>query len=618
MKRIFLFLLIFAVLADAAWLVVIRPSPELRALARLPSRSELATAGRKIAASAPVRQLFSGELLRPQPLEPTELVPEDALLLIDAADAAAAGQTFLSSRFGRTLKGIRWAAVLDQLEVPPLLRKPAEEQLASLQHLLAHPLLQEAFSRRTVLALLPPEPEALAAAPLDTLLTRALLLTAPPPEGGAAFLDLLKTEKKQPDLLYHHGMGILVLELEQGRKLHAALVGGQIALSLGLEPVQQSIDLFIRHFIYKRNGLAARRDYAELKQEAGARDDFFLYADLARLKALLAGEAALPPLETTSGIRSMALFHRPDGETAKLTTVLRFAPEELRQPLQKKIYTAAPVANRTLAKMPNSLLLYVWSGWLQPDCWRQSLIDSGRQESADKTDAWFKAQTGLSFGEILSLFGQEFSVNIAEISTTGLFPVPRLCFVLEVRALKKAEIFLSRLLSGLPIKREKLPNGVTLVTLQAAKGMLQPSYAFADGFLYLADSREQLVAILAESGGRMQDDASFQAVDTGKGQPSNLLIFARAAQLTDGLKELAAWGGTMIAVRNDLAGEKSKVLIDQVIMPLIDSLGGFESVSLRSFTRNGELVLEAATLTAAEKQPAVAAEAATSVGIKKY
>ncbi|MGR0481804.1 MAG: hypothetical protein ACTFAL_10480 [Candidatus Electronema sp. V4] len=609
MKRIFLFLLILVVLADAMWLVVIRPSLELRELARLPSRSELATARRKIAASAPVRQFLSGELLRPQPLEPTELVPEDALLLIDAADAAAAGRTFLSSRFGRTLKDIRWAAVLDQLDVPPLLRKPAEEQLASLQHLLVHPLLQEAFSQRTVLALLPPEPEALAAAPLDTLLTHALLLTAPPSEGGAAFLDLLKAEKKQPDVLYHHGMGILVLELDQGRKLHAALVGGQIALSLGLEPVQQSIDLFIRHFIYKRNGLAARRDYAELKQEAGGCDDFFLYADLARLKALFAGEAVLPPLEAASGARSMALFHRPDGEAAKLTTVLRFAPEELRLPLQKKIYSTAPVANRTLAKMPASLLLYVWSGWLQPDCWRQSLIDSGRQETTDKTDAWFKAQTGLSFGEILSLFGREFSVNIAEISTTGLFPVPRLCFVVEVRERKKAERFLSHLLSGLPVKREQLPDGVTLVSLQAAKGMLQPAYAFADSFLYLADSREQLVAILAESGGRMQDDRSFQAVDTGRGQPGNLLIFARAAELAEGLKEMAAWAGTMIAVRSDQAGEKSKVLIDQVVMPLLDSLGGFEAVSLRSFTRSGELVLEAAALTAAAKQPELAAEA---------
>uniref|UniRef100_UPI0040562189 hypothetical protein n=1 Tax=Candidatus Electronema sp. TaxID=2698783 RepID=UPI0040562189 len=269
----------------------------------------------------------------------------------------------------------------------------------------------------------------------------------------------------------------------------------------------------------------------------------------------------------------------------------------------------APVANRTLAKMPASLLLYVWSGWLRPDCWRQSLIDSGRQETADKTDAWFKAQAGLSFGEILSLFGREFSVNIAEISTTGLFPVPRLCFVVEVRERKKAERFLSRMLSGLPVKSQKLPDGVTLVSLQAAKGMLQPSYAFADGFLYLADSREQLVAILAESGGRMQDDASFQAVDTGKGQPGNLLVFARAAQLTDGLKELAAWGGTMIAVRDDQIGEKSKVLIDQVIMPLLDSLGGFETVSLRSFTRSGELVLEAAALTAAEKRSELAAEA---------
>ncbi|WP_417912299.1 hypothetical protein [Candidatus Electronema sp. TJ] len=608
MKRIVLFLLIFAVLADAAWLVVIRPSPELRALAQLPSRSELAAAGRKIATSALARQLLSGELLRPHPLEPLELVPEDALLFIDAADAAAAGRTFLNSRLGQTLKDIHWSAVLDQLEVPPLLRKPAEEQLASLQHLLNHPLLQESFSRRTVLALLPPEPESLSAAPLDALLSHALLLAEPPPEGSAVFLDLLKAEKKQPDLLYHHGMGIVVLELDQGRKLHAAAVGGQIALSLGLEPVQQSIDLFVRHFIYKRNGLITKRDYAALKQEAGGLNDFFLYANLARLKTLLAGEEALP-LAAPSGLHSLAIFHRPDGGTANFTTVLRFLSESLRLPLQKKIYTAAPTANRTLAKMPASLLLYIWSAWLQPASWRQSLIENGSQEMVDKTDAWFKAQTGLSFGEILSLFGREFSVNIADISTGGLFPVPRLCFVLEVPERNKAELLLDRLLSGMPVKSETLPNGVRLFSLQAAKGMLQPSYAFADNFLYLADSREQLLAILAESEGRMQADPSFQAVDTGKGQPGNLLIFARAARLVDGLKELAAWAGMMIAVRSDQAGEKSKVLIDQVIMPLLDSLGSFETVSLRSFTRKGELVMEAAALIAAEKQPEIAAEA---------
>lgn len=607
MKRILLFLLIFAVLADAAWRIVIRPSPELRELARLPSRSELAAAGQEIAASPFVRQFLSGELLRPQPVRPQELVPENALLLIEAADAAAAGRTFASSHFGQTLKGIRWSAVLDQLEVPPPLRKPAEKQLSALRRQLAHPLIQAAMSQQAVLAVLPPKPEDVAAAPSDSLLANILLLTAPP-ENSADLLDLLKAEKKQPDMLYHHGVGILTLELEQGRKLHAALVGGQAVLSFSLEPVRRSIDLYIRHFLYKRNGLAAKSDYAALKKEAGGHDDFFLYADLAGLKMLLAGETALP-LAAQSGARSMAMFHHPDGKTAKLTTVLRFAPEELRLPLQQKIYTAAPTANRTLAKMPASLLLYAWSGWLRPDCWRQSLIESGRQETADKTDAWFKEQTGLSLSEILSLFGQELSVNIAEISTSGLFPVPRLCFVVEVQERKKAERFLSRLLSGLPVKREQLPDGVTLVSLQAAKGMLQPAYAFANSFLYLADSREQLVAILAESGGRMQDDRSFQAVDTGRGQPGNLLIFARAAELAEGLKEMAAWAGTMIAVRSDQAGEKSKVLIDQVVMPLLDSLGGFEAVSLRSFTRSGELVLEAAALTAAAKQPELAAEA---------
>ena len=66
------------------------------------------------------------------------------------------------------------------------------------------------------------------------------------------------------------------------------------------------------------------------------------------------------------------------------------------------------------------------------------------------------------------------------------------------------------------------------------------------------------------------------------------------AELVNGLKELAAWAGAMLAVRDEDAGAKSKVLVDEVISPILDSFSTFAAVSLRSEVRPGELVLETA------------------------
>jgi hypothetical protein len=601
MKRIILFLLIFLVSTDAVYCIVLRPQ-KIGMTLLLPSRSELAAVGRWLAESRVVHQFISGDWLKPQQLDPLELVPENALLMLDADNALAAGQSLLASPFGQTVTGIRWPAVLKQLEVPSVIRLLLAQRTAEITLLLADPNLQDIFSRRTVTALLPPEnPRQLHDDPLRTLQEQTLLLAAPKENCSADLLALIKAAKKQPELIYHQGIGILVFELKQGRKLHVAALGGRLVFSLGLQPVRRCVETFARHFFFRRNGMLRSRDYAEMKAEAQGKDDFFLYADLARLRSLL-GEDASVPAQPAAAFRSLCFFHQSDGKVVQFKAAVRFSPDQL-PPMQKELFAVRPVLNRTLGKMPASLPFYFWSCWLEPNFWQQLLTAEAKADTVERAEAWFKIQTGLSLSEILALFGREFSVNIAEVSTAGFFPVPRLCFVLEVREQKKAERLFDRLVSGLPVKRDTVA-GTPVVSLQAAKGMLQPSYAFADGFLLLADSREQLVDILAGQGERMPENRAFQAAAGVVSQPANLLLFVRAAALAEGLKELAAWAGTMTAINDEQAGAKSKVLIDEIISPLLDGLATCGAVSLRSVVNPGELLVEAAAIHA-EKTPAL-------------
>jgi hypothetical protein len=210
--------------------------------------------------------------------------------------------------------------------------------------------------------------------------------------------------------------------------------------------------------------------------------------------------------------------------------------------------------------------------------------------------AWFEDHFGMKMERFLALFGHEFGFNVAEIRTSGFFPVPRICSCIELVDRDGVERILEKMISGLPLRRDKVA-GVPVISIMAANGLMQPSYALLEKFLVIADSRQQIVDILRVRGRRLVEDDDFRAVDMGLLQPSNLVMFVRSAGLVDGLKEFVSWAGTMIAIRNEKVGARSKILVDQVIVPLLEGMKMYRAKAVRSYTAPGEVVIKAVVLT---------------------
>ena len=203
----------------------------------------------------------------------------------------------------------------------------------------------------------------------------------------------------------------------------------------------------------------------------------------------------------------------------------------------------------------------------------------------------------MKIDRFLGLFGREFGFNIAEIRTSGFIPVPRICFCIEVTDPDRVQQLIEQAIAGMPLRRDRVA-GVPVVSIMAANGLMQPSYAMLDRFLVIADSRQQIEDVLRTSSRRLIRDREFEAVDMGMLRPANLVVFARTSELIEGLRELASWAGTIIAIRDPQAGEKSKVLVDQVILPLLDGMKMYRAKGVRSYTAPGEVVLESVVLVA--------------------
>ncbi len=543
---------------------------------------------------------------RQQTRDPLELVPQQTMLMLDWTDAAGATRGFLQSRFGRRLASIDWPFVLDQLEVQDPLREQLQHQVTSLMDFIAHPLFKELFSRRVVFALLPVAPAVFMDDPQGALAENLLMLVTPKHERVLlGLLSLLSPVKSRDESLSYQGVPITEFVRENGRRLYLASVNGQLVVSPGMEPVKQSIDLSLMHLVREQTGFLRNSDYNTLKERGRGLDDFFLFADLIRLKPLF--NMLRPQVVTEKGrglpefvgSERMVFFHHSNNNIQQFTSIVQFDPDQL-APFQKTIYTRKPVENSSLRNMPSNLLVYFWSNWLDlPAWWRETLARGTDNELAAAAGiaAWIEKQTGMSIDQFLALFGSEFCFNIPEIRTSGFFPVPSICFFIELADPDRAQELLEKMISGLPLRRDKVA-GIPVVSIMAGGGLMQPSYALLDRFLVLADSREQIEDILKRSSKRLVSDDSFQAVDMGMLQSSNMVMFARTAELIDSLKEFASWAGTIIAIRDEQAGAKSKVLLDQVILPLLDGLKMYRAKGVRSYTAPGEVVLDTVVLIA--------------------
>ncbi len=534
----------------------------------------------------------------------TEYVPADSLALLEWRDPAGALAGFRATRVGRCLEEIDWDGVMRGLGMPEERIRTIRRQLAQVSFFVNGPMFGELFGGSVVAALLPPQQGTTAAAGPARLRQEVVLLARP--RHGAAAARLVRTLLQGGDAIRvaaYQGIDLYRLRtLFATGPLYLAVRDDLLVLASAMAPVRRCLDLVLARMVHAATGMGGSRVYQRLRKRTRGRDDCFLYLDVAALKSSFPAHGAPLPAAVAGGAASLSsgargiqkavFFHQPFNDVQQFTSIVEFDTDQL-APFQATIYSRPPMENRRIAGMPANLLVYFWTNWLDlPDWWRSTLRRSRRREreTARRVAAWVEQVTGRDMDSALAMFGQEFGLNIVEIITSGFFPVPRICLCVEMADPVAIRSVLDALLKGVPVRREVI-RGVPVVSIMAAGGLMQPSYALLDRYLVLSDGRDQIEAILQPSGKMLLDDPDFRKVDMGLLQANNLVVFARTAALVDGMKELASWLGTIVAIRDGESAAGSKVLIDKVVLPLLESMKMFRAVGIRSYTGQGELVL---------------------------
>jgi len=526
-----------------------------------------------------------------------ELVPAESLVVVDWAHPARDYQSFVRSSLGRQLNNMDRAPLLKSVGGSRASAR-VEEMTRAWKRFARSPLFQNFFQGRTVLALLPQEGQNTESAPLLVKNTVLLNHAARQASLFRLFAKHYSEVEPLPSLLY------------QGYTLHGYLlkkryplyfVTDKSLLIAGFKPsaVERCLDLLLDHFLEDGGGMAGNASYLALKKRARGEDDFFTYVDISALRKAQDSMSGEPSPE----VRTLAVFHQTRQSVQQFSAILHYEGGSLGA-LRQRVYARAPIVNQHLAYMPENLQLYFWSNWLDAPAWWQAIRAEKAWDSSSllgRFSTFIRAKTGRSVADISALLGSQVGLNIKEISSSGFLPVPRICFCVELKDREAMQSIMEKILTNVPV-RHAMIAGVPVVSVLAAGGLMQPSYALLKKYLILADGRDQLEDILLPYDGMLVHDPDFRALDMGMQEANNLVFFARSARILRGVQAMASWVKKNIALGAGERGRANRAMLEHTFLPLLDGLTMIKSMAVRSYSGQNEMVLRAAFLLSEEKK----------------
>ncbi len=538
------------------------------------------------------------------------LVPQESAAVIVWHEPGPSYQNFMGTKLGRKIHDIDWLTVFSTLGLRDTTVSHAEHFGRLWESFVKSRVCQDILGGQIVIALVkntsPAGTNRPGGAQKTVLLCKVKRRSTV--KNIRYLLGRSKFVKPLPTLSYQ---GYAVYGFQLHDLGHFYLSAHKDILIAALDPaaIRQSIDLLLAGFVGKGTTIKNNQQFVQLYRRTKGKSDFFCYLDPAAIGQSLESDSGIK--ENTGdrlprflldiarrGLRRIAFFHQRgklyqrEEQVHQFSLVIRFDDQKL-APFQKLLADRRPVVDGTLAHTTANLQLYLWSNWLDLPAWWRMTREYGSVNDkirAQRLDDAIQRYTGMDMDRFLSLFGHRFSLLIKEFKTSGFFPVPRVCLQVALTDSNVVGSLLETFSAVLPHHRDTVAN-LEVVSILAGGGLMQPSYALSDDDLLVVDGRDLVDDILKPDAFLVQDPA-FTKVEIDSKRPANLLFFTRVKQVTRSLQELASWLGTLIAIEDSRAGARSKILVDQLALPVLDGLTMFKTIFINGQAASGELVLQ--------------------------
>ena len=393
--------------------------------------------------------------------------------------------------------------------------------------------------------------------------------------------------------------------LEDARRLSVARVRDLVVMSLNEKVLRQSLDLYDGD----RQGLRESEEYqSKIDDFDGA--SFVGYFNFAGLPDLVNRAIQESPSdnerlllidkEKIEAYQSAIFGAWSEENTIIDKAVISFDPKLLDEQPNSKMLSKAGLP-QSFKRVSQDTIIYHWSNQFSP---KTILGMLGQDPSlSDATETQFVGElskiTGLTADQLFDLFDNDLTLAVRGINEDQLVPMPRFLLSVKSEDVETLKKVVDSLIDhySIPVRRTSLGD-TNIISWGGIIGIgsILPTLSFTDDSAIISSNRQQIKNYVAPNEIQsLADLESFQAMSTALLKPSHSFTYVDFAQTADMLQEMVSWGGTMLAIKDRELARKSKVLIDDLINPLLEGLSMYSIIGSRKYLEGNTIILESIT-----------------------
>ncbi len=526
--------------------------------------------------------------------EPASLVAKDVLLfaeqkrigeLIDGFNASRLGKSLSTIDFGKAAAG----AGLDDEQAAKL-----QQAVKTAGELAVNPVLRKFCDNSLSLAFLGGITEATISHEKRQLPLKMLLIARP--QQKAELLEVLAsaftTEIKEKTIKY--GDKEITQFSDGGTTFYATLADGFFLFAFDQPTLQQALDLAGK----KEQSLAGLPEFQELKEKYQEPVDFFVFTSPEAMeKELIRDRRQQAPAGRMSGLRysSYGVWRDQDRFRDRSITLV---DRKTLPAASNWVFANPPQKNATLAMVAADVQFYYWSNSLA----LRLLLDLlKKEETADSLEysslaAGFQEITGHDIEKIAASIGDGTSLQVRRGAADSMLPIPAATVFFPVKDQVPVEDALSRGFSslGLATREETFRNRSFRSASLGLPGGVEVVYGFLDDYLFVGSNRQMLESIVdtLEKGNGLETSPDFTALAGEFAEPSNSVTYVKVSEIIEGIRAIAGWAPTILAMQDSELAAKSQVLTDALLNPLLDGFSMISAIGTRTYTETDRIVME--------------------------
>jgi hypothetical protein len=514
-----------------------------------------------------------------------DYLPADTLVTVSLIDLKGLADSFPDSSLGSFLAKPTVHEIMAELGASSEEIQSYDRVFDGVAGIMTNPAFRQIFGDDAVAALLTPDASLLQANPGQEL-QRSLLVFGTSSVSGPldSFARLVMSRSVSRESV--DGLELTRIQLDENEVIYGYAEGG--ALVLAWEP-ENIVSAVMRK--QAGNSLQETDFFTATKKfwagSIGGREYARTYVNIKQLRSLLASsgeQEARDAAEYLQGFNGLGSVIVEQEDALHITSRVEYDFSSLHE-LVKRQYQSLSPENHSLGLLTGEMLAYYWTSTLDGEFVRD-LLSANNDEQYRQVDERVRQEMGVSLEEFIGAVGPQFGLVISEIVNTGLFPLPKVVFFLQVRDHKVAGQVLDKLRNaiagrGLAAEQSAQVNGHTIYFWSVLPGeATQPALVLTENMLYVANGKSSLEALLADD--RSLDILPGTAVESLGAElvknieASNYSTFVvRPARLAAEVRGAADWLAGMLTASQGVSADKLK----QEILKLMHSVDAVAATS---------------------------------------